>query len=118
MNRKLDATVEAFVEALLAHDQKIYGTSYLRIDADGTRTRIDPSTVMIAPQPQPVPRYKNDCDGCKCLGQHEDYDLYVHAGGLFVARFGSEHNDQTVGVDGATHPALVEAQRLATGKVR
>ncbi len=61
-------------------------------------------------------RHKHDCDGCAYLGQHEDYDLYVHSAGdpiLFVARFGSEHNDQVVGIAGATHPALVEAQRLA-----
>ena len=63
-------------------------------------------------------RYKHDCSGCTYLGQHEHYDLYVHAfndptSSLFVARFSDEHNDQTVGVAGATHPALVEAQRLA-----
>lgn len=59
-------------------------------------------------------RYKHNCAGCKYLGQHDDYDLYVHpALDLFIARFSGEHNDQISGVAGATHPALVEAQRLA-----
>lgn len=59
-------------------------------------------------------RYKHDCPGCTYLGQHEDYDLYVHKTlVLFIARFSDEHNDQIIGVDGATHPALVEAVRLA-----
>lgn len=39
------------IDDLLGADQRAYGTSYLRIDADGTRTRIDPATVMIAEQP-------------------------------------------------------------------
>lgn len=39
------------VDAKLAEDCHLYGTSYARIDADGTRTRIDPATIMIEPQP-------------------------------------------------------------------
>lgn len=48
-------TVTPDVDEQLLRDQRAYGTSYCRIDADGTRTRIDPSTVMIAPQPEQVP---------------------------------------------------------------
>jgi len=39
----------------LAKDRLMYGSSYSRIDADGTVTRLDPSTVMIAPQPADEP---------------------------------------------------------------
>lgn len=61
-------------------------------------------------------RYKHTCGGCTYLGQHEDYDLYLHDANkpiLFVARFSGFHTDQVMGHAGATHPALVEAQRLA-----
>ena len=48
---------------LAARDLQIYGTSYVRIEADGTRTRIDPATVMIAPQPETDPPASFDANG-------------------------------------------------------
>lgn len=38
-------------EIELAKDRMVYGTSYVRIDADGRITRIHPNTVMIGEQP-------------------------------------------------------------------
>lgn len=60
--RGIFAKAEAALEARrqLARDQLIYGTSYQRIDADGTSTRIDPSTIMIAPQPEPESSEKSE----------------------------------------------------------
>ncbi len=49
------------VQARLAKDRILYGTSYQRVDVDGTVTRLDPSTVMIAPQPEEQPQPPGDC---------------------------------------------------------
>jgi hypothetical protein len=58
-------------------------------------------------------RYKHDCLACVYLGQYEDYDLYVDAG-IVVARYSGNPIDYVTSYSGAaTHPALVEAQRLA-----
>jgi len=43
-----------------------------------------------------MPRYTHDCDSCKFLGEHKQFDLYFCArcdGGSVIARYGDNGPD-------------------------
>jgi hypothetical protein len=43
-----------------------------------------------------IPRYKHDCDACKFIGNHLQYDVYHCSGilgGSVIARFGNKGSE-------------------------
>lgn len=48
-----------------------------------------------------APRYTHDCEICKFLGTHDEYDLYVcvdaQGSSSLVARYGDEPDEYTTG---------------------
>ncbi len=54
---------ERSVEDQVRDDMMIYGAGYMRIDSDGTKTRLHPSTVMVDAQPDQETGRCMSCDG-------------------------------------------------------
>lgn len=62
------------------------------------------------------PRYEHNCNHCKFLGQHEEYDLYYCPQGgnpTILARFSDKDQDYTSGVGFKHIEPLKVAKRLA-----
>ena len=62
------------------------------------------------------PRYKHDCDSCKYLGRHEEYDLYfcnkIANIPTVIARFNNRNYDYMSGMNSNLEPLII-AQKIA-----